>query len=164
MQRVYIGLGANLGEPLQQLQQALELIAAIPGSKLIQQSPWYRSVAIGPAGQADYINGVAAIDTALEPLALLDQLQNIENKLGRVRRERWGARTLDLDILLFGELEIDIPRLQIPHPEMHNRNFVLQPLADIYSPPLLPKGDNLAELIAKLGSEGLRQLSDSGVD
>jgi len=84
--------------------------------------------------------------------------------LGRVRRERWGARTLDLDILLFGELEIDIPRLQIPHPEMHNRNFVLQPLADIYSPPLLPKGDNLAELIAKLGSEGLRQLSDSGVD
>jgi 2-amino-4-hydroxy-6-hydroxymethyldihydropteridine diphosphokinase len=128
---VYIGLGSNLEGPRGQVERALEELAGLPQSRLLRHSRLYRSAPLGPEGQPDYINAVAALETALSPLDLLDELQRIETLHGRVRGERWGARTLDLDLLLFGEERIELPRLKVPHPEMANRAFVLIPLAEI---------------------------------
>lgn len=163
MTLAYIGLGANLGEPLQQLQQALQQLDQLPNSRLLACSPWYRSVAIGPAGQPDYINGVCAIETSLPPLDLLDQTQAIENALGRIRKERWGARCIDLDILLYGDDLIDQDRLIIPHPEMLNRNFVLCPLADIYHQATLPGKHDLSQRLNDVGMVGLARHTAEGV-
>lgn len=127
----YIGLGSNLENPRQQVSQALDELTAIPETILDAASSLYRSRALGPEGQPDYINAVARIKTLLAPLALLDALQAIENAHGRVREVRWGARTLDLDLLLYGNQEIRHKRLTIPHPEMHRRAFVLTPLHEI---------------------------------
>src|SRR5690606_11523928 len=132
MERVYIGLGSNLAEPRQQLAAALAAIAELPHSRLAATSSFYASEPLGPPDQPRYVNAVAALDTALAPLQLLDALQRIEQEQGRVRKaERWGPRTLDLDILLFGERLIDEPRLSVPHYHMHARAFVLYPLAEI---------------------------------
>jgi len=127
----YIGLGSNLENPRDQVTRALEELAAIPETTLIDASSLYRSAPIGPEGQPDYINAVARLKTRLSPLQLLDALQTIEDAHGRVREERWGARTLDLDLLLYGEQHIQHERLTVPHPEMHRRAFVLVPLAEI---------------------------------
>lgn len=132
MERVYIGLGSNLADPQQQLRGALQALAELPGSRLAAVSSLYASDPLGPADQPRYVNAVAALETDLEPLALLDALQRIELAQGRERKaERWGPRTLDLDILLFGERLIDQPRLQVPHYHMQARAFVLYPLAEI---------------------------------
>ncbi|WP_445355759.1 2-amino-4-hydroxy-6-hydroxymethyldihydropteridine diphosphokinase [Microbulbifer sp. EKSA008] len=131
METVYIGLGSNLAEPGKQLRSALSAMERIPSTELLGCSSFYRSAPVGPGDQPDYINAVAALKTALSPLALLDQLQSIELSHGRERSIRWGARTLDLDILLFGESQIDEPRLQVPHPCMAERNFVLLPLSEL---------------------------------
>ena len=162
MIRVYIGLGANLGEPLQQLQQALSQLGDLPSTKLLGCSPWYTSLAIGPSGQPDYINGVCALQTSLPALELLDQCQAIENELGRVRKERWGARRIDLDILLYGDQCINQARLQIPHVEMLKRNFVLYPLTDIYHRDRLPNGQLLSKLLNDTGMAGLKKHSGEG--
>lgn len=156
----YIGLGSNLENPRQQVEQALRELAQIPETNLVTTSPWYQSRAVGPGEQEDYINGVAQLDTALEPHALLDQLQAIENAHERVREIRWGPRTLDLDLLLFGSETIDTERLQVPHPYLTQRNFVLYPLADIAPQLILPCGDTLESLMANCSSDGLHQLKD----
>lgn len=156
----YIGLGSNLENPRQQVEQALRELAQIPETNLVTASPWYQSRAVGPGEQEDYINGVAQLDTALEPHALLDQLQAIENAHERVREIRWGPRTLDLDLLLFGSETIDTERLQVPHPYLTQRNFVLYPLADIAPQLILPCGDTLESLMANCSSDGLHQLKD----
>ncbi len=158
MSKAYIGLGSNLENPLEQVRLAVQTIQQHPELSLLQQSSWYRSVAIGPAGQPDYINGAIAIETGLNPLALLDILQSIENEHGRVRALRWGARTLDLDILLFNDEVILSDRLTIPHAEIENRNFVLQPLLDLDSNLQLPNGEKVCELLAKLGVDGLEKI------
>lgn len=115
MERVYIGLGSNLAEPLRQLQAALAAIAELPHSQLVTTSSFYASDPLGPPDQPRYVNAVAALDTELAPLELLDALQRIEQEQGRVRKaERWGPRTLDLDILLFGNRLLSEERLTVP--------------------------------------------------
>ncbi|AZZ44335.1 2-amino-4-hydroxy-6-hydroxymethyldihydropteridine diphosphokinase [Pseudomonadaceae bacterium SI-3] len=162
MERVYIGLGSNLAEPRQQLRGALDALARIPNSQLAVVSSLYLSDPLGPADQPRYNNAVAALDTSLSPLALLDALQAIELAQGRERKaERWGPRTLDLDILLFGNRLISEPRLTVPHYHMHARAFVLYPLAEIAPAELkLADGRSLVELLAACPFEGLERLRD----
>ena len=161
MERVYIGLGSNLAEPRRQLDAALAAIAALPGCQLIATSSFYASDPLGPADQPRYVNAVAALDTTLEPLQLLDALQRIELEQGRVRKaERWGPRTLDLDILLFGDRLLSEERLSVPHYHMHARAFVLYPLAEIAPAGLqLADGRSLADLLAACPYMGLERLA-----
>lgn len=156
----YIGIGSNLADPQQQVRRALQELAAIPGTRLLQASPCYQSLAVGPGDQPDYINGVALLETSLEAHALLDQLQAIEQAHERVREIRWGPRTLDLDLLLYGNDIIATERLRVPHPYLTQRNFVLYPLADIAPQLILPSGDALASLLAGCPPEGLSQIQD----
>lgn len=156
----YIGIGSNLDSPQQQVQRALQELAAIPGTRLITASPWYQSVAVGPGEQPSYVNGVAQLETGLDAHALLDHLQAIEQAHERVREVRWGPRTLDLDLLLFGTDLIQTARLSVPHPYLTQRNFVLYPLADIAPQLILPSGDSLASLLARCPPEGLSQIQD----
>lgn len=146
---VYIGLGANLERPQQQVERALSELQGLPQSRLAAVSRLYRTAPVGPQDQPDFINAVARLDTSLEPMALLALLQRIERRHGRIRTgRRWGPRTLDLDILLFGDQVLDAPRLCIPHPQMHRRAFVLVPLAEIAARDLLiPGRGRLAELL-----------------
>jgi 2-amino-4-hydroxy-6-hydroxymethyldihydropteridine diphosphokinase len=165
MERVYIGLGSNLATPLAQLRSALATLAALPHSNLIARSSFYASDPLGPADQPRYVNAVAALDTALSPLALLDRLQTIELEQGRTRKaERWGPRTLDLDILLFGNQKVDIARLTVPHYHMHARAFVLYPLAEIAPELHLPDGRILSELLSACPFEGLECLAETAPD
>ena len=128
---VFIGLGSNLDDPKQQLRQAFSELKQLPHTDLVRHSQLYRSDPVGPEGQPDYINAVAQLSTQLRPEALLDQLQALEQAHRRIRQQHWGPRTLDLDILLFGNLQLDSPRLTIPHPHMTERSFVLHPLKEI---------------------------------
>ena len=127
----YIGLGSNLGDPIQQIQTAFSELSALPAIRMVAQSPLYRSPPVGPADQPDYINAVACIRTALSAEMLLDALQELEQVHHRRRIRHWGPRTLDLDLLLFGDQVIQSERLTVPHPQMTKRRFVLQPLIDI---------------------------------
>jgi len=159
MERVYIGLGSNLAEPLQQLRGALAALAHLPHTALAQTSSFYSSDPLGPADQPRYVNAVAALDTHLEPLQLLDALQAIELTQGRERKdERWGPRTLDLDILVFGNRLLNEPRLQVPHYHMHARPFVLYPLAELAPDLHLADGRLLSDLLLVCPFEGLEQL------
>ncbi len=156
MERVYIGLGSNLADPLTQLRSALAALAALPQTSLAAQSSFYASDPLGPADQPRYVNAVAALDTELAPLELLDALQRIELEQGRLRKaERWGPRTLDLDILLFGDRQLAEPRLTVPHYHMHARAFVLYPLAEIAPQLYLPDGRALSALLAACPFAGL---------
>ena len=142
----YIALGSNLHTPREQLKRALNALAQLPQTQLMAVSSFYRSKPLGPQDQPDYLNAAVEISTALSPLALLDELQRIENEQGRVRLRRWGERTLDLDILLYGDEIIQTERLTVPHYDMHNREFVIIPLAEIAPNLILPNGQKLAEL------------------
>ncbi|WP_271409214.1 2-amino-4-hydroxy-6-hydroxymethyldihydropteridine diphosphokinase [Pseudomonas sp. Q1-7] len=164
MERVYIGLGSNLAEPVSQLRGALAALGEIPRTHLAAVSSLYASDPLGPPDQPRYVNAAAALDTGLTPLELLDALQAIELSQGRVRKdERWGPRTLDLDILLFGQRRIDEPRLQVPHYHMHARAFVLYPLAELASDLRLPDGRPLQALLERCPFEGLERLPEMAV-
>jgi 2-amino-4-hydroxy-6-hydroxymethyldihydropteridine diphosphokinase len=139
-------MGSNLGEPLVQLKSALLAIQCLPESEYLACSPVYRSAAVGPGEQPDYLNAVAHIHTDLEPTDLLHALQLIESAQGRRREIRWGPRTLDLDILLYGELIVDQDELTIPHPRLQERNFVLYPLRDLNPDLSLPCGASIESL------------------
>ncbi len=128
---VYIGLGANLNQPLEQLRQAKIAIAQLPKTFIVATSSIYQSQPLGPQDQPDFLNAVLQITTEFSPQELLIALQTIEQQQGRQRTQHWGPRTLDLDILLFDDQIIDQADLKIPHPEMLNRAFVLVPLAEI---------------------------------
>ena len=128
---VYIGLGSNLDDPVQQLNRAIAGLGRIPATQVCSVSSYYQSRPVGPQEQPDYINAVVYVQTGLSAEDLLEHLQQIENRQGRVRSMRWGPRTLDLDMLLYGEHVINSPNLQVPHPEMYQRGFVLKPLAEI---------------------------------
>ncbi|HWD33282.1 MAG TPA: 2-amino-4-hydroxy-6-hydroxymethyldihydropteridine diphosphokinase [Pseudomonas sp.] len=158
MERVYIGLGSNLDEPQEQLHSAINALRELPGTTLTAVSAFYSSESLSP-GQPRYTNAVAALDTELAPLDLLDNLQAIEAAQGRERKERWGPRTLDLDILLYGDQLIDIPRLKVPHYHMHARPFVLYPLAELVPDSfLLADQRSLAQLLADCPFVGLERL------
>lgn len=157
IERVYVGLGSNLADPAEQLREAIKAMGLLPQSSLSGVSSFYVSDSLLP-GQPRYTNAVAAIDTSLPPLALLDALQGIENDQGRKRLERWGPRTLDLDILLFGNRVIDEPRLKVPHYQIQVRAFVLYPLAELAPELTLADGRTLNDLLAQCPFEGLERL------
>lgn len=157
MSIAYIGLGSNLADPQRQIQLAIEAIKQIESSEICQISSLYYSRPMGPQDQPDYMNAVLALETQLSAIALLDQLQAIENKAGRVRKEnRWGARILDLDILLFDDQVINNERLTVPHYGMKEREFVLIPLAQINPQLRLPDGDIVGELAKNIAHNGLK--------
>ncbi|WP_295384400.1 2-amino-4-hydroxy-6-hydroxymethyldihydropteridine diphosphokinase [uncultured Thiodictyon sp.] len=148
----YIGLGSNLDDPRAQVARAMDELAGLPGCTLAARSSLYATAPVGPVAQPDFVNAVVALATTLAPLALLGALQGLERDHGRVRDgTRWGPRTLDLDLLLFGDLQIHLPGLVLPHPEMRRRAFVLVPLAEIAPGGLpIPGQGPLAELLAAL--------------
>ncbi|HCS63757.1 MAG TPA: 2-amino-4-hydroxy-6-hydroxymethyldihydropteridine diphosphokinase [Cellvibrio sp.] len=157
MALAYIGLGSNLEDPLAQVKRAFAELANIPQTSLLARSSIYSSHAVGPE-QPDYINAVALLDTQLAPLALLDALQAIEQAHQRVRIQHWGPRTLDLDLLLYGDQIIAEERLRVPHPYLTQRSFVLYPLADITPTLQLPDGTPLAALLSRCPADGLLRL------
>ena len=159
---VFIALGSNLNDPREQVTSALSSIGKLPQTQIKAVSRWYQSRAVGPGQQPDYINGVAKIITALPPINLLLALQNIEMAHGRIRnpQDRWHARTLDLDILLYGDQILLTPELTIPHPHIAQRNFVLQPLADLKPELIFPDGTPLARLLENCSTEGIVVLSE----
>lgn len=149
MSLAYIALGSNLNDPAEQLRTAVAAIGTWHETKVERTSSLYRSKAVGPGEQPDYLNAVIALATTLTPEKLLKKLQTQENTQGRVRKERWSARTLDLDILLYNDQTIASETLEVPHPRMKERNFVLYPLGEIASHEmLLPCGAILGTLLA----------------
>lgn len=143
MNRTYIALGSNLNQPKQQLNQAIQALAQLPASQLMATSSFYQSKPLGPQDQPDYVNAVVCLNTELSPLDLLDHLQQIEQQQGRVRLRRWGERTLDLDILLYANLQMQSERLTLPHYAMTDREFVIVPLFEIAPDLVLPNGTAL---------------------
>lgn len=156
----YIGLGSNQDNPLQQLHQALEALHQLPGCTLVDASPVYRSQPVGPQDQPEFLNMAARLHTSLKALELLDQLQEIEQLQGRIRHETWGPRVIDLDLLLFGNETLTHPRLTVPHAELPNRDFVLQPLLDLDPELTLPDGRHLQTLRNRCPDNGLRPVHE----
>jgi 2-amino-4-hydroxy-6-hydroxymethyldihydropteridine diphosphokinase len=154
----YIGLGSNLDQPRQQVATALDELNALPLSRVSSASKLYASCPVGPQDQPDFVNAVVALETHLSPLALLDQLQALEQRHRRRRERHWGPRTLDLDVLLFDTTSVEHPRLQVPHLHMHERAFVLRPLLDI-APHLHLRGQPLEHWLANLNNDDVTPLA-----
>lgn len=162
--RSAIALGSNLGDSLHILESALKILDETPGIRLHDRSSWYQTAPVGPP-QPDYLNGCALLDVQLRPQELLETLLEIEAQFGRIRQERNGPRTLDLDILLFDNLIMDTPTLVLPHPRMTERAFVLVPLAEIAPNWIEPaSGKAIAQLVQAVDCSGVRRLQgDEGV-
>lgn len=153
---IAIGLGANLGEPANTLRRALVVLQHVPDMQLLAASPLYRTAPIGPPGQPDYCNAAASLATALPAADLLLRLQGVERAFGRERDgTRWGPRRLDIDLLLYGDAVIDQPGLNVPHPEMHRRAFVMRPLADVLPDAVVPGHGCVRDLADALGGDGI---------
>ena len=152
-----IGLGANLGDPRATLRMAFDELARLPLTTLVAASPVYRSAPIDSSG-SDYLNAVALLRTALEPVALLGELQRIELAHGRKRPYRNAPRTLDLDLLLYGEERLDTPTLTVPHPRLHERAFVLRPLADVAPNMIIPGRGAVIEWLPRVASQRIEKL------
>tara|TARA_Y100000748_G_scaffold108025_1_gene90428 strand:+ start:769 stop:1248 length:480 start_codon:yes stop_codon:yes gene_type:complete len=154
----YIGLGSNMNSPVKQIKSAITSIEEIIYTKIIGVSSLYKSKPVGPQNQDDYINAVIKIETKLVPHQLLECLHDIEEKHGRIRKEHWGPRILDLDILIFGnEIMVD-EKLTIPHPEIENRSFVLAPLIEIDPDCIIPKKGLASDLLATIGKDNIVQI------
>ncbi|WP_064525069.1 2-amino-4-hydroxy-6-hydroxymethyldihydropteridine diphosphokinase [Escherichia sp. B1147] len=152
----YIAIGSNLASPLEQVNAAIKALADIPESSILAISSFYRTPPLGPQDQPDYLNAAVALETTLAPEELLNHTQRIELQQGRVRKaERWGPRTLDLDIMLFGNETINTERLTVPHYDMKNRGFMLWPLFEIAPELVFPDGETLQILLARNGFESL---------
>lgn len=153
MTLAYIALGSNLASPLDQVNAAIAAISEIPNSRIVAVSSLYRTPPLGPPDQPDYLNAAVALETDLVPEALLDHTQRIELQQGRVRKaERWGPRTLDLDIMLFGDITLNTERLIVPHYDMKNRGFMLWPLFEIAPDLHFPDGESLQAILARLNA------------
>jgi 2-amino-4-hydroxy-6-hydroxymethyldihydropteridine diphosphokinase len=161
MVTAYIGLGSNLANPAEHVIDALHQLKALQGCTLTGVSNTYRSIAVGPGEQPDYVNAAARLETTLSPLAMLDALQAIEQVHGRVRDIRWGPRTLDLDLLLMDQLVLQSERLILPHPRAHLRDFVLRPLHDIDDNLHFPDGRSVVDYLAVADDNGLRVIQTS---
>jgi len=159
MHTVYLGLGANLNAPRKQIHAAVAALKALKDVEFVCVSHDYASKPMGPQDQPDYVNAVACVKTALKPELLLDLTQAIELEHGRVRKEeRWGPRTRDIDILLFGNDVIDTPRLTVPHYGLTEREFVVYPLLEIAPTLVLPNNQSLADITKTLPLNDLQQL------
>mgnify|MGYP000861045608 FL=1 len=159
-QCAYVAFGANLGDPAAAFRFACTRIDALPRTRLVARSSLYRTVPIGVGGQPDYLNAVVAIETRLAPLTLLEALLAIEIEGGRTRPLVLAPRTLDLDLLLYGEQYIDEPELSVPHPRMHERAFVIAPLAEIAPDLIVPGRGPVAALLAGAGDQVVTRLGD----
>ena len=153
--RVLVGLGGNVGDSLDTLRKALRDLDGLAHTRLLHASRMYRTPAWGVTRQADFINAAALLETTLEPRALLDGLLGIERINGRERRERWGPRILDLDLLLYGDSVIDEPGLHVPHPHLHERAFALLPLLDVDPEVTIPGRGLARDALAVLAYEGI---------
>lgn len=153
-----VALGANIGEPLRQIEAAFAALAALPGSRVVARSSLYRSAPVGYADQPDFINAVAIIETTLTPHALLDAVLAIERAHGRVREFPNAPRTLDLDIVLYGDVVLQEPGLTIPHARMLERAFVMVPLAEIAPDAVVPGQGKVSDLAKRVSAASVAQL------
>ncbi|EPK3138857.1 TPA: 2-amino-4-hydroxy-6-hydroxymethyldihydropteridine diphosphokinase [Enterobacter cloacae] len=154
MTLAYIAIGSNLASPLEQVNAAVQALGEIPQSRIVAISSFYRTPPLGPQVQPDYLNAAVVLDTVLDAETLLDNTQRIELQQGRVRKaERWGPRTLDLDIMLFGNEVINTSRLTVPHYDMKNRGFMLWPLFEVAPDLTFPDGIPLREILDNLHAE-----------
>jgi 2-amino-4-hydroxy-6-hydroxymethyldihydropteridine diphosphokinase len=154
----YVALGANIGEPTATVLAAITALAGLPESRVLSSSSLYRTTPVGLRNQPDFINAAAALETALSAEALLDALLDLEVRFGRHRRDRNGPRTLDLDLLLYNDSEIDQPRLTVPHPRLHLRAFVLCPLAEIAPDLTIPGRGSVAAWLPAVANQGIVRL------
>ena len=151
MTRAAIALGSNLQDPEAQVRRGFDEIAALPGTHLVARSSLYRTDPVGYAEQPTFVNACALVETSLAPRVLLDRLLEIEQRHGRVREIRNGPRTLDLDIVVYGDRAVDEPGLTVPHPRAHERAFVLQPLAEVWPDARLGERGTARELAERIG-------------
>lgn len=159
--RAAIALGGNLGDSQRILSEAMTAIDTESGIAVIARSPLYKTAPVGPP-QPDYLNACVVVETVLSARSLLHHLLAIETRFGRIRQERWGARSLDLDLLLYGEQIIDLPGLTVPHPRLHERSFVLVPLSDVapdWPHPIF--GKTITQLLAQLPVDGVEKWVDA---
>lgn len=159
MSLAYVGLGSNLQQPIQQITQALQELGQIPETRLLRSSCLYQSQAIGPE-QPDFINAAAALETSLDPFSLLDELQKIEQTHQRRREQHWGPRTLDLDLLLFDQQQIQSTRLILPHLHLKERAFVLLPLIELDADLRLPDGSLVQSWLINCQSQKIQVLPE----
>ena len=145
-----IALGSNLEDPVRQVERAFDELGELPGTSLLARSKLHRTQPVGYADQPDFVNACALVDTAMAPRALLDALLGIERNHGRVREIPNGPRTLDLDIVLYGDRVIDEPGLRVPHPRAHERAFVLEPLVEAWPDAVIPGHGRAADCLARL--------------
>jgi len=157
-QLAYVGLGSNLEDPVRQVQRGFEELAQLSGTRLLKHSSFYRTAPVGKADQPDFVNAVAVLETTLAPADLLGHLLAIEARHGRVRAERNGPRTLDLDLLLFGDRIVRAPGLEVPHPRMHERAFVLLPLAEVSPEAVIPGRGRVADLVASVADQRVTRI------
>ncbi len=155
----FIGLGANLGDAIGALRKALDALANLPKTRVLLHSSFYRSAPVGFAGQPDFINAVARIETALPAREVLDYLHAIEDRFGRTREFRNAPRTLDLDLLLHGREIISVPELAVPHPRMHERRFVLEPLAELAPHLIIPGLGDVGDLLRACMDQEVHRIS-----
>lgn len=158
MKTAYVALGANLDDPATTVRAAFAALANLPDSRIVHCSSLYRTAPVGIADQPEFINAVAELETSLAPEALLDALLEIEQRFGRIRAERNGPRTLDLDLLLYDDQCVDLPRLTLPHPRLHLRAFVLQPLAEIAPDLEIPGRGTVAAWLPAVANQGIIKL------
>ena len=149
----FLGLGSNMGDRLENLRRVQEALEATDGLKVVRSSRVYETAPVGPP-QPDYLNAVVEVETTLGPRDLLDACLEVERAMGRVRDQRWGPRVIDVDVLTFGDEDIDEPGLTVPHPRMHERSFVLIPLLELTADPKLPAGRRVATLRLPPGALG----------
>lgn len=154
----YIGLGSNLDQPIQQLLTAYQELANLPETTFLAGSSLYSSKPVGPQDQPDFVNAVVKLETKLSAIALLDALQALEQQHQRVRLRHWGPRTLDLDLLLYDQQQIALPRLSVPHPQMHLRGFVLLPLAEISPEIVIPGKGSITTILSNIAIDDLQIL------
>ena len=159
--RAFIGLGANLGEPEAQVRRAIAALGTFPRSRLLAASSLYRSAPVGVGEQPDFINAVAEVETALGARALLEELLTAEARFGRERPTPGAPRTLDLDLLLYGDQVIAAPGLVVPHPRMHERAFVLMPLAEIAPDVSIPRKGSVKALLAACRGQKIQKIGES---
>ena len=158
MNTAYVALGANLGDPRATVLAAFAALANLPESRVVRCSSLYRTAPVGILDQPDFVNAVAVLETSLTADALLDALLDIEARFGRIRRERNGPRTLDLDLLLYDDIELDLPHLTLPHPRLHLRAFVLLPLAEVAPDLAIPRRGSLAAWLPAVANQGIVRL------
>jgi 2-amino-4-hydroxy-6-hydroxymethyldihydropteridine diphosphokinase len=159
----YVALGSNLSDPQRQVERAFDALATMPGTKLVQRSGLWRSQPMGPQDQPEFINAAAGLVTTIAPREFLDELKSIERRLGRTEPAvRWGPRSIDLDLLVFGDVVLREPGLDLPHPGLHQRNFVLYPLAEIAAELWVPGLARVCRLRERVSGAGIERLAARG--